>query len=225
MVEKLSRASRREREHLPTAQRAGGQWVGLEGRRQRDLPGVHDRLVAVQRSERPRPSLLGQKQSGSPAGVTEAGAPLETEAVDHGEHVGGEAVPAEVTARRTVGRSVTALVEGDAPEAPGQPGGEGAERGPTEPGGVGEQENRPRTTEVVVGDPHTVGGRRSTGGVHNGHCDDATELGARLRSPSTAGPVESDGAMMATVSIHLHTSIRPRAGASAGVGVAVVEGG
>ena len=112
--------------------------------------------------------------------MPEAGGPLETEMVDDGQHVGGEAVPPEVTPRRTPGGSVAALVEGDAPEAVAQSGGQGAEHGPAEAGGVGEQENRSRSPEVVGGDPDTVGGGGATGGAQDGHRHDATDPPTRL---------------------------------------------
>ena len=85
--------------------------------------------------------------------MPEPGRPVEFEVVDHGEGVGGEAVPPEVVGSESVRPSVAPLVEGHAPEVVGHLRRQGGQDGPAEAGGVGQDEVRPRPSQVVEGDP------------------------------------------------------------------------
>ena len=166
------------------------------GGRQGLVAGVDDGLEAVQPGEGPGPGLLGEKQGGAPARVPEPEGTLEPEVVDDGEHVGGEAVPVEVSSgggsEAPWARSSRAKQRKLGPEMRGQ----GPEDRAAEAGGVGEKQRRPVAAEVVVGDAHAVGrvtrpvgrvGRRGSSGASEptgvGHRGDAT---GRCRAP---GPV------------------------------------
>ncbi len=190
-------------EHLAPPEGPGRQGVALEERSQGLVFGVDDRLEAVQRGEGAGSSFLGQKNGGAPTRMAEPVGTFETELVDDGEHVGGEAVPVEVSIRGRVRGAMGALVESDAMELPPQVLGHGGEHGAAEPGGMGEKERRPVSTEVVVRDAESVRRGDPTGGRHGpegimmwrevlvlGHPGGRYRVPTRGRSP---GRIRPDG--------------------------------
>jgi hypothetical protein len=103
-----------------------------------DLGREHDGFEQVQRSEGPRPPLLGEEEGGATLRVADAERTIEGTGVDDGQHVVGEPAP---RVRAVVGwrrAPVPPQVGGDGGDT-GQVGHQRAPDQPVEPGGVGQQ--------------------------------------------------------------------------------------
>jgi hypothetical protein len=96
--------------------------------------------------------------------VAEAERPVEPEAIDGGEDIGGEAVPVEVVQRWGVAQPVGPFVEGVGVEGMGEVSGQGSEDGGAEAGGVGQEEWGSVAGQVIGGNAYAVGRGEVVGG-------------------------------------------------------------